>query len=67
MTTLHISLQSKVYLITLCLLILLITYTKSDSFPTLESTIISHGGQVLRVTDQQYKIAATLWNTAIQV
>ncbi len=39
----------------------------SDSFPTLESTIISHGGQVLRVTDPQYQAAATLWNKAIQV
>ena len=32
----------------------------------LEATIISHGGQVLRVTDPQYKAAATLHNRAIQ-
>ncbi|CAF1604696.1 unnamed protein product [Rotaria magnacalcarata] len=45
----------------------LIDDIKSDSFPTLESTIISHGGHVLRVTDSQYRLAATLWNPAIQV
>ena len=33
----------------------------------LEASIKSHGGQVLRVTDAEYRLAATLWNTAIQV
>ncbi|CAF1007281.1 unnamed protein product, partial [Didymodactylos carnosus] len=51
----------------LLLSIFLIIGAARDSFPTLESTIISHGGQVLRVTDPQYKAAATLWNTAIQI
>jgi hypothetical protein len=54
----------------LAILLLLTFYTigvASDSFTTLESTIIDHGGQVLRVTDPEYKAAATLWNTAIQI
>lgn len=37
-----------------------------NSLANLESTIISHGGQVLRVTDPQYKAAARLHNRAIQ-
>ena len=41
--------------------------TRSDPVSDMESTIISHGGQVLRVTDPQYRLAATLWNKAIQV
>ncbi|CAF1060381.1 unnamed protein product [Didymodactylos carnosus] len=41
--------------------------TKGDSLSDLESTIITHGGQVLRVTDPQYKKAAGLWNPAIQI
>ena len=39
----------------------------SDRVSDMESTIISHGGQVLRVTDTQYRLAATLWNKAIQI
>ena len=38
-----------------------------DSMSDLESTIQSHGGQVLRIDDTDYHTAATLWNMAIQV
>ena len=48
-------------------LALFIIVVKCDLFQSLESTIISHGGQVLRITDPQYKTAATLWNPAIQI
>ena len=55
----------------ICLLLflstVLIVATDSDPLSTLELTIISHGGQVLRLTDPQYKKAATLWNPAIQI
>ncbi|CAF3424642.1 unnamed protein product [Rotaria sp. Silwood1] len=40
---------------------------RSDPMSDMESTILSHGGQVLRVTDSGYHRAATLWNTAIQI
>lgn len=40
---------------------------RCDPMSDLESTIVSHGGQVLRVTDAGYQWAATLWNTAIQI
>jgi hypothetical protein len=38
-----------------------------DPMSDLEATIKCHGGQVLRATDREYRLAATLWNTAIQV
>jgi hypothetical protein len=44
-----------------------IVNTEGDPLSTLESTIVSHGGQVLRITDPEYKAAATLHNTAIQI
>jgi hypothetical protein len=44
-----------------------IVNTQSDPLSALESTIVSHGGQVLRITDPEYKAAATLHNTAIQI
>jgi FAD/FMN-containing dehydrogenase len=37
------------------------------SLSILESRIISNGGQVLRITDPEYKSAATLHNRAIQI
>ena len=49
------------------LIIFLIHGIKSSSFLTLESRILRHGGEVLRVNDPNYKRAATLWNPAIQV
>ncbi|CAF3158228.1 unnamed protein product, partial [Rotaria sp. Silwood2] len=59
--------QLKFPMIRLFLIIYLIVGIKSNSFLTLESTIISHGGQVIRITDSKYKEAATLWNPAIQI
>ena len=53
-----------------CFLVLLLCTTntcQSDALSEMESTIQSHGGEILRVTDSGYRLAATLWNTAIQV
>ena len=58
----HIRFYMTIIFLSICFVI----NTQSDSLSTLESTIISHGGQVLRVTDPQYKAAATLHNRAIQ-
>ncbi|CAF0803247.1 unnamed protein product [Adineta steineri] len=41
-------------------------YCQDDPLTKLESTIISHGGQVLRITDSQYHAAAILHNRVIQ-
>ncbi|CAF0802944.1 unnamed protein product [Adineta steineri] len=41
-------------------------YCQDDPLSKLESTIISHGGQVLRITDSQYHAAAILHNRVIQ-
>ncbi|CAF3455402.1 unnamed protein product [Rotaria socialis] len=54
------------YITTIFLSVFFLINTQSDPLSTLESTIISHGGQVLRITDSQYKAAATLHNRAIQ-
>ena len=67
MVALRICLDLNFHKTILLLFTFLIVGVTDDSFSTLESTIISHGGQVLRVTDPQYKTAATLWNPAIQV
>ncbi|CAF3795536.1 unnamed protein product [Rotaria sp. Silwood1] len=56
----------RLYITIIFLSICFVINTQSDSLSTLESTIISHGGQVLRITDPQYKAAATLHNRAIQ-
>ncbi|CAF3339648.1 unnamed protein product [Rotaria sp. Silwood2] len=56
----------RLYITIIFLSIFFVINTQSDSLSTLASTIISHGGQVLRVTDPQYKAAATLHNRAIQ-
>ena len=59
----HIRFYMTIIFLSICFVI----NTQNDSLSTLESTIISHGGQVLRVTDPQYKAAATLHNRAIQI
>ncbi|CAF3288553.1 unnamed protein product [Rotaria socialis] len=56
----------RLYITIIFLSIRFVINTQSDPLSTLESTIISHGGQVLRVTDPQYKAATTLHNRAIQ-
>ncbi|CAF3944406.1 unnamed protein product [Rotaria sordida] len=55
------------YITIIILSVCFVINAQSDSLNTLESTIISHGGQVLRITDPQYKAAATLHNRAIQI
>ena len=57
----------RLYISTIILSICFIIKTESDALSNLESTIISHGGQVLRVTDPEYKAAATLGNPAVQI
>lgn len=62
-----VSLNSKFVRVIICLSIFWILNVRSDPLSDLETTIRSHGGQVLRVTDSGYTRAATLWNTAIQI
>ncbi|CAF1155179.1 unnamed protein product [Didymodactylos carnosus] len=57
----------RLYITFIFLSVYFVINTQSDSLSTLESTIIAHGGQVLRITDPQYKAAATLHNRAIQI
>ena len=56
----------RLYTTLIMLSVSFVVNTQSDPLSILESTIISHGGQVLRITDPQYKAAATLHNRAIQ-
>jgi FAD/FMN-containing dehydrogenase len=63
MTDSYIRLYIAIIILSVCPII----NAQSHSLSSLESTIISHGGQVLRITDPQYKTAATLGNTAIQI
>lgn len=58
--------NSCIHLLLILLSIYHSVHTQDDPISSLESTIISHGGQVLRITDPQYKTAATLHNRAIQ-
>ncbi len=56
------------YIVIVILPVYSIINVQSDySLSILESIIISHGGQVLRITDPEYKSAATLHNRAIQI
>jgi hypothetical protein len=57
----------RLYIANIIVLVCFIIKVQSDPLSTLGSTIISHGGQVLRVTDPEYKAAATLHNRAIQI
>jgi len=59
--------DSLIYIVRIIVSAYFIVNVHSDSLSTLESTIISHGGQVLRITDPQYRAAATLHNRAIQI
>lgn len=47
--------------------LLCIGHVHGDTLADMEITIKSHGGQVLRITDPGYRLAATLWNRAIQI